>query len=89
MTGVKVQEIEVKGVGKCGCDALESTDPSEVPMRAAMRLGASPVDTCVDILVAFDANAAVWAKTNGGGVTNFAQMAVQKVQMEAQQQQMF
>ena len=76
---VKVQEIEVKGVGKCGCDALEPTDPSEVPMRAAMRLGASPADTCVDVLVAFDANAAVWAKDNGGGVTNFAQMAVQKM----------
>ena len=35
--------------------------------------------TCVDILVAYEQNAATWVKSYGGGETNFAQMAVQKM----------
>ena len=36
-------------------------------------------DTCVDILVAYDKNAATYVNANGGGITNFAQVAVQKM----------
>ena len=35
--------------------------------------------TLVDILVAYDTPAAAWARQNGGGITNFATMAVQKM----------
>ena len=80
--GVTVQEVEAKG-GTCGCDALT---PPVVTGTASPK--ASVLDdvvsnsgdkTCVDILVAYDQNAATWAIANGGGVTNFAQMAVQKM----------
>ena len=80
--GVTVQEVEAKG-GTCGCDALT---PPVLTGKASAK--ASVLDdvvpnsgdkTCVDILVAYDKNAATWAIGNGGGVTNFAQMAVQKM----------
>ena len=85
--GVTVQEIAVTGGGKCGsCDALE---PSDLNGAVGDGMGKSsaehidkvstPAETCVDILVAFDVNAALWAKTSGGGTTNFAQTAVQKM----------
>ena len=35
---VKVQEIEVKGCGKCGCDALESPSPVDTPKNSRTRL---------------------------------------------------
>lgn len=35
--------------------------------------------TLVDVLVAYDTPAASWARQNGGGITNFATMAVQKM----------
>ena len=81
-TGVEVQEIEVAGCGVCGCDVEEQFAPNDALGGAPNRVAANvevPADTCVDILVAFDANAAAWAKANGGGVTNFAQTAVQKM----------
>ena len=81
-TGVTVEEIEAKGSGTCGCDALEPPVQDEAPKVSAAPatlMGTTPADTCVDILVAFDVNAAAWAKANGGGVTNFAQTAVQKM----------
>ena len=82
--GVTVQEVEAKGGGTCGCDALEPLLPQAAPVAAAAqhapRLMSSPGpgDTCVDILVAYDKNAATWANSNGG-ITNFAQLAVQKM----------
>ncbi len=81
-TGVEVQEIEVAGCGVCGCDVEEQFAPNDALGGAPNRVAANvevPADTCVDILVAFDLNAATWAKTSGGGVTNFAQTAVQKM----------
>ena len=84
-TGVMVQEMEAKG-GKCGCDALEPPNQggraSAKPSKAKNVVAAKNVEsdeTCVDILVAYDKNAATWANANGGGVTNFAQMAVQRM----------
>ena len=84
-SGVTVQEMEANG-GKCGCDTLE---PPDLAGRASTKLskaknvvavkGTESDETCVDILVAYDKNAATWANANGGGVTNFAQMAVQKM----------
>ena len=82
--GVKVQEIEVAGCGICGCDVEEQFAPNDALDGAPNKVAANvevPADTCVDILVAFDLNAATWAKTNGGGVTNFAQTAVQKMNL--------
>ena len=43
------------------------------------RAGGDQVSTVVDVLVAYDKPAAEWARRNGGGITNFATMAVQKV----------
>ena len=79
--GVTVQEIEPKGGGTCGCDTLKPT-LSGGTVKSARRLAtASPdqVDTFVDILVAYEQNAVAWAQSYGGGVTNFAQTAVQKM----------
>ena len=81
-TGVKVQEIEVTGSGRCGCDVKGQFAPDDALCGAPNKVSANviaPADTCVDILVAFDANAAAWANSNGGGMTNFAQTAVQKM----------
>ena len=93
--GVKVQEVEAKG-GACGCDArtpdIASTRKSAGTTHANVS-SASPgttllgapdggaAETFVDILVAFDGNAISWARTNGGGLTNFAQTAVQKMNL--------
>ena len=81
--GVSVQEVEARG-GKCGCDdqapaafAEESQSRLHKAKKATLLSGTG--GTCVDILVAFDRNATTWANANGGGVLNFAQMAVQKM----------
>ncbi len=91
-SGVKVSEIKPSHEGKCGCDALEpppmggaqpsAADVSEASSpKSATRLMSvgDQSDTCVDILVAYDKNAAAYANSNGGGLTNFAQVAVQKM----------
>ena len=44
-------------------------------------LGSTPdqASTLVDVLIAYDTPSATWARQNGGGITNFATMAVQKM----------
>ena len=82
-TGVIVQEAESRGVG-CGCDAIEPDKQSKAiaPAKTGLAGKACDVhadpDTTVDILVAYDSNAKTWADANGG-VTNFALVAVQKM----------
>ena len=84
-TGVRVSEIKPSHEGKCGCDALvppASGDAATTPiLKSPPRLmsAGEQSDTCVDILVAYDKNAAAYANSNGGGITNFAQIAVQKM----------
>ena len=93
--GVKVQEVEAKG-GACGCDArtpniasahrsARKTSANVSTASAGKALLGAPdggtEETFVDMLVAFDGNALSWARKNGGGVTNFAQTAVQKMNM--------
>ncbi len=93
--GVKVQEVEAKG-GACGCDTrtsdLASTRRSARNTHANVSsapAGKAPLgapdggaeETFVDILVAFDGSAVTWARKNGGGLTNFAQTAVQKMNL--------
>ena len=84
-TGVTVQEMESKG-GKCGCDAVCPAKPGETSSGnllnakknvAAMSAGSGEVT--VDILVAYEKNASLWAASNGGGTTAFALMAVAKM----------
>ena len=63
-------------------DALSKDSISVVDMKSVPRLlsaSSGQSDTCVDILVAYDKNAAAYANSNGGGLTNFAQVAVQKM----------
>ena len=50
-------------------------------LLSATALGSTPdqASTLVDVLVAYDTPAAAWARQNGGGITNFATMAVQKM----------
>ncbi len=79
--GVTVQEIEAKGGGTCGCDALK-TSHSAGAAKSVRRLASGAggdADTYVDILVAYEQNAVTWVKSYGGGVTNFAHTAVQKM----------
>ena len=81
VSGVTVQEMESMGVG-CGCDALEppaSGRRAEARRCMENRVAAANGNVFVDILVAYDSNAKTWANDNGGGITNFAQMAVQKM----------
>ncbi len=93
-TGVTVKEIEPVRGGSCGNDALTPHRASS-RAEASSAVGAPPVlsaatgakllsaagqpDTCVDLLVAYDGNAQSWARQNGGGLTNFAQVAVQRM----------
>ena len=83
--GVTVEEIDPTR----GCDVpavprrpklSEEETSVSVPSPAA-RLTASlqPASTLVDILMVYDAKAALWAQNNGGGLTNFAQQAVAKM----------
>ena len=84
--GVKVQELEAKGCGKCGSDSrLPPAVETGRLVRAAQtkpRLAADPAtqqgDVYVDVLVAFDANAIVWVDSCGG-MESFAQVSVQKM----------
>ena len=80
--GVAVKEIDPSR------DAVTATAPVDpgLPSRGAMKLSAPPLlgasdqaSTLVDVLVAYDTPAAAWARQNGGGITNFATMAVQKM----------
>lgn len=84
--GVMVQEIEPKSGGRCGCDTLKrpvsgGAQPSAATKSARRQLfgDRGTGDTYVDILVAYEQNAATWVKSYGGGTTNFAQTAVQKM----------
>lgn len=84
--GVMVQEIEPKSGGRCGCDALRLPVSKGAQLskatKSARRLlsgDRGTGDTYVDILVAYEQNAATWVKSYGGGTTNFAQTAVQKM----------
>lgn len=82
--GVKVQEVAAR-TGKCGCDVLAQRT-MDVQLPAAVRTvtprlsnSSGQVNTYVDILVAYDGKAAIWANAEGGGITNYAQAAVQKM----------
>ena len=48
-------------------------------LSASPRLLSDQPSMLVDVLVAYDQPAAAWARQNGGGITNFATMAVQKM----------
>lgn len=80
--GVTVKEIDPSR------DVVTPTAPVAPGIqssRPAARLSASPrlqsdqPSTLVDVLVAYDTAAASWANHNGGGITNFATTAVQKM----------
>ena len=85
--GVKVEEVESLGRGQCGSVGLavdEAEGLSQSGGAASLLSAATPAVTAgtyVDMLVAFDRKAADWAAKNGGGITNFAQVAVQKMNM--------
>ena len=81
-SGVTVKEIDPSR------DVVTPTEPvdpgipsgrSGARLSAAPRLQADQASTLVDVLVAYDTPAAAWARQNGGGITNFATMAVQKM----------
>ena len=84
-TGVTVRELDPS------VDVVTPTAPvdpglpagaSEAGRRSApamSRAAGDQASTLVDILVAYDTPAAAWARQNGGGITNFATMAVQKM----------
>ena len=89
-TGVKVREVDAHETGSCACNALppQGAVVTRTAVQSGPRLLAAPSlmsvppeedVTCVDILIAYDKNAAAWARSNGGGITNFAETAVQKM----------
>ena len=79
--GVWVKEIEPKG-GTCACcnAPVKPARPAsfERAKRAVRRDEQKTGPVHVDVLVAYDRGAAAWVAGNGG-VTNFAVMAVQKM----------
>ena len=80
--GVTVKEIDPS---REIVTPTEPVDPGILSGRTGTRLSAAPrlqadqSSTLVDVLVAYDTPAAAWARQNGGGITNFATMAVQKM----------
>ena len=87
--GVTVREVARSRGGSCGCCAelergcasSESSGEASPDAVSRDRAAAEQGDTTVDILVAYDLNAAAWAEANGGGLTNFALVAVQKMNL--------
>ena len=81
-SGVTVKEIDPS---REIVTPTEPVDPGIPSGRSGTRLSANPrlqadqASTLVDVLVAYDTPAASWARQNGGGITNFATMAVQKM----------
>ena len=89
-SGVTVQEIEpVKGAKSydIAVPSDETSESGEMPsgkknsaVSGESALAASSSGTTyVDILIAYDKNAASWANSNGGGINKFAQTAVAKL----------
>ena len=76
--GVKVLEIKPSRDGDGRCAALEPPLPTTVPSSRKSLATAVQGDSCVDVLVAYEKKAAEFADENGG-ITNFAQVAVQKM----------
>lgn len=83
-TCVKVSEIVPSRQDVCGCVAPEAAgadmETQAASLKPSVRLKSTPdqVDTCVDVLVAYDKNATAYADGEGG-MTNFALVAVQKM----------
>ena len=77
-TGTTVREIDPKAGKVAACDVLvpELKDPGE---RTASASAAVQPSTVVDILVAYDRDAAAWARRSGGGLDAFAQTSVAKM----------
>ena len=78
---VAVREIDPSAVRVTASRPVDpgiAATPSTARLQGA-RLASDQASTLVDVLVAYDAPAASWARQNGGGITNFATMAVQKM----------
>lgn len=82
-SGVTVKEIDPS---RDVVTPTEPVDPGIPPgqtgsslLSASPRLLSDQPTTLVDVLVAYDTPAAAWARQNGNGITNFATMAVQKM----------
>lgn len=88
--GVVVREIEPRNDKRC-CGgelapsrrrAANVSAAAPYATKKAVAASAQTVQTAkttVDILVNYDTDAAAWARSNGGGVTNFAETCVQKM----------
>ena len=88
---VKVRELQpsLEGPTKDSVPK-EPPEPTEAEREAALRNAAVSRDASigvadastpvyVDMLIAYDSSAASWAKSNGGGITNFANSVVSKM----------
>lgn len=81
-SGVTVKEIDPSQEIVTPTEPVNPGIPSGrsgTRLSATPRLQADQASTLVDVLVAYDTPAAAWARQNGGGITNFATMAVQKM----------
>ena len=80
--GVIVREIDPSKAGgrHLPSPEIETTgDEQDVETTASVKSLTLSRDVFVDILVAYDIGAAQWAVANGGGLENFAEMAVQRM----------
>ncbi|MBQ9430354.1 MAG: chitobiase/beta-hexosaminidase C-terminal domain-containing protein [Kiritimatiellae bacterium] len=79
-TATSVKEISPETEAVAHCDTLVPELPAEPAAPQAKTLAATidQSSTVVDMLVAYDSAATVYAMRNGG-ITNFANMAVQKM----------
>ncbi len=71
--------LEIPQDGK-GAGAAQAAVAPRVPRIGAAYV-AEPGATTVDIMVVFDKLAEQWTQSEGGGITNFAQMAVAKMNL--------
>ena len=80
--GVLVREIDpskVKVTPSAPLKPLRRGKENVTRPKAARSAAEDSGRVSIDILVAYDAGAKTWANGNGGGVTNFATVAVQKM----------
>lgn len=78
--GVTVRETNPTAGRRLPSEGLVPDPPQASARRTLMSdPAADQATTLIDVLVAFDRPAVAWANQNGGGITNFATISVQKM----------
>lgn len=77
--GVAVRERAPAETADTVCREVVPDLPAAAAREADLRAAGDQPEATLDVLVAFDADAAAWARAYGGGTTNFATVCVAKM----------